>query len=158
MTISNDTRSRIKKVGEPIALFFGRLGLTPDGLTLVGFAITAVGAVLLGLEQWVAGGLVVFVGGVFDMFDGTLARATGRVSKLGAFMDSVVRPLGRGARLRRPDRRSRPRRLAGLDLPRRRGDGFCVPRQLCPGEGRGPRLHGGHGDGGDRHHARARSG
>ncbi len=36
-----------------------------------------------------AGGLVVFVGGVFDMFDGTLARATGRVSKLGAFMDSV---------------------------------------------------------------------
>ena len=30
-----------------------------------------------------------FVGGVFDMFDGTLARATGKVSPLGAFMDSV---------------------------------------------------------------------
>jgi CDP-diacylglycerol--glycerol-3-phosphate 3-phosphatidyltransferase len=89
MTISNDTRGRVKKVGEPIALFFGRLGLTPDGLTLIGFAITTIGAVLLGLQMWVAGGLVVFVGGVFDMFDGTLARATGRVSRLGAFMDSV---------------------------------------------------------------------
>ena len=89
MTISNETRGRVKKVGEPIALFFGRLGLTPDGLTLVGFAITTVGAVLLGLQLWLIGGLVVFVGGVFDMFDGTLARATGQVSKLGAFMDSV---------------------------------------------------------------------
>ena len=38
MTISNDTRGRVKKIGEPIALFFGRLGLTPDGLTLIGFA------------------------------------------------------------------------------------------------------------------------
>jgi CDP-diacylglycerol--glycerol-3-phosphate 3-phosphatidyltransferase len=89
MSISNDTRSSVKKVGEPIALFFGRLGLTPNGLTLIGFGITTIGAVLLGLQLWVVGGLVVFAGGVFDMFDGTLARATGRVSKLGAFMDSV---------------------------------------------------------------------
>ncbi len=89
MTISNDTRDRVKKVGEPIALFFGRLGLTPDALTLIGFGITAVGAALLWGQLWLAGGLVVFVGGVFDMFDGTLARATDRVSRLGAFMDSV---------------------------------------------------------------------
>jgi CDP-diacylglycerol--glycerol-3-phosphate 3-phosphatidyltransferase len=89
VAISNDTRGRVKKVGEPIALFFGRLGLTPNGLTLIGFAITVAGAVLLWDQLWVAGGLVVFAGGVFDMFDGTLARATGQVSKLGAFMDSV---------------------------------------------------------------------
>ena len=89
MTISNDSRDRIKKVFEPIALGMGRLGLTPDGLTLIGFGITAVGAVLLGAQLWLAGGLVMFVGGVFDMFDGTLARATGKVSPLGAFMDSV---------------------------------------------------------------------
>jgi CDP-diacylglycerol--glycerol-3-phosphate 3-phosphatidyltransferase len=89
MAISNDTRGRVKKIGEPIALFFGRLGLTPDGLTLIGFGITTIGAILLGLQLWVVGGLIVFAGGVFDMFDGTLARATGRVSKLGAFMDSV---------------------------------------------------------------------
>jgi len=89
MAISNQTRGRIKKTSEPLALFLGRLGLTPNGLTLIGFAITAAGAVLLALEQWIAGGIVVFVGGAFDMFDGTLARATGRVSRLGAFMDSV---------------------------------------------------------------------
>jgi CDP-diacylglycerol--glycerol-3-phosphate 3-phosphatidyltransferase len=89
MAISNETRGRIKKLGEPIALALGRLGLTPDGLTLVGFGITAIGAILLANQLWLAGGLVVFAGGAFDMFDGTLARATGRVSRLGAFMDSV---------------------------------------------------------------------
>ena len=89
MTISNDSRTRVKAAFEPIALAMGRAGLTPDALTLIGFAITVVGAVLLAMQLWLLGGLVVFVGGVFDMFDGTLARATGQVSRLGAFMDSV---------------------------------------------------------------------
>lgn len=89
MTISNDSRTRIKKVFEPIALGMGRLGLTPDALTLIGFAITVIGAVLISQQLWLAGGVVILFGGIFDLFDGTLARATGRVSSLGAFMDSV---------------------------------------------------------------------
>jgi phosphatidylglycerophosphate synthase len=89
MTISNDSRARVKRAFEPIALGLGRLGLTPDALTLIGFAITVVGAILIADERWLAGGIVIFLGGVFDMFDGTLARATGRASNLGAFMDSV---------------------------------------------------------------------
>jgi CDP-diacylglycerol--glycerol-3-phosphate 3-phosphatidyltransferase len=89
MAISNESRARVKKVFEPIALGMGRLGLTPDALTLIGFGTTVVGAVLIAAQQWLLGGLVVLFGGVFDMFDGTLARATGRVSRLGAFMDSV---------------------------------------------------------------------
>jgi CDP-diacylglycerol--glycerol-3-phosphate 3-phosphatidyltransferase len=94
MTISNESRGRIKKVFEPIALGMGRLGLTPDALTLIGFAITAVGAFLVGAQAWVVGGLVVFIGGVFDMFDGTLARATGQTSRFGAFLDSTFDKAG----------------------------------------------------------------
>lgn len=89
MTISNRSRDVIKGIFEPIALAMGRAGLTPDGLTLIGFAITTTGAILVALQHWTIGGIVVFVGGAFDMFDGTLARATGRVSRWGAFMDSV---------------------------------------------------------------------
>src|SRR5512147_2231843 len=89
VTISNDSRARVKKAFEPIALGMGRVGLTPDALTLIGFAITVVGAGLIANQLWLAGGVVIFLGGVFDMFDGTLARATGRVSNFGAFMDSV---------------------------------------------------------------------
>jgi CDP-diacylglycerol---glycerol-3-phosphate 3-phosphatidyltransferase len=89
MTLSNERRDRFKDAFVPLALAMGRIGLTPDALTLIGFAITIVGAILLSQQLWLAGGLVVFLGGVFDMFDGTLARATGRVSRVGAFMDSV---------------------------------------------------------------------
>jgi CDP-diacylglycerol--glycerol-3-phosphate 3-phosphatidyltransferase len=89
VAISNDVRDRAKRLGEPVALLLGRLGLTPDALTVLGFGITAGGAALLWNQLWLAGGLVVLAGGLFDMFDGTLARATGRATKLGAFMDSV---------------------------------------------------------------------
>jgi CDP-diacylglycerol--glycerol-3-phosphate 3-phosphatidyltransferase len=89
VTISNESRGRIKKVFEPIALAMGRVGLTPNGLTLIGFGISVVGAALLAAQAWLIGGIVVFIGGAFDMFDGTLARATGKVSPFGAFMDSV---------------------------------------------------------------------
>jgi CDP-diacylglycerol---glycerol-3-phosphate 3-phosphatidyltransferase len=90
MTISNQTRSRIKRLGEPLALALGRAGLTPDGLTCIGFGITAVGAALLANRLWLAGGLVVLGGASFDMLDGVLARASGRVSRFGAFLDSVL--------------------------------------------------------------------
>jgi phosphatidylglycerophosphate synthase len=89
LTTSNQARDRVKGAFEPIVLALGRLGLTPDALTLIGFAITVGGAALLAMQQWLLGGIVILVGGVFDMFDGTLARATGRVSRLGAFLDSV---------------------------------------------------------------------
>ena len=94
--VNPETRTRVKKLGEPIALFFGRLGVTPNGLTLIGFAITIVAAILAGAQLWLAAGIVVIVGGVFDMFDGTLARATGKVSSVGAFMDSVFDRWGEG--------------------------------------------------------------
>lgn len=87
--IAPETRARVRRLAEPVALALGRLGLTPDALTVIGFAITAIGALLAAGQAWVVAGIVMFAGGAFDMFDGTLARATGRVSRTGAFMDSV---------------------------------------------------------------------
>jgi len=88
--VSPGLRARIRDLAEPIARGLGRLGLTPDALTVIGFGITVVGAVLIAQQLWLLGGVVIFVGGVFDLFDGTLARATGRTSPLGAFYDSVL--------------------------------------------------------------------
>jgi CDP-diacylglycerol--glycerol-3-phosphate 3-phosphatidyltransferase len=86
---SQDLRTRVRHLGEPVALFFGRLGLTPNALTLLGFLITVAGAALAAAGLWLAAGIVVFLGGAFDLFDGALARATGRASKVGAFLDSI---------------------------------------------------------------------
>ena len=68
---------------------FGRLGLTPNALTVLGFGISVVAAVAASQQAWIAAGLLVIFGGVFDLFDGALARATNKVSRLGAFLDSV---------------------------------------------------------------------
>ena len=82
-------RSRVRSLMEPIALGFGRLGLTPNALTVIGFLIACAAAILAAAQWWLVAGLLVVFGGVFDLFDGALARATGKVSKLGAFMDST---------------------------------------------------------------------
>ena len=82
-------RSRVRAGAEPIAQGFGRVGLTPNMLTVIGFLIAAVGAVLAAKQAWLVSGLVVAFGAIFDLFDGALARATGRTSRLGAFLDST---------------------------------------------------------------------
>ncbi len=74
----------------PVARSMERVGLTPNAVTLIGLLIAIGGAALVAVGVWWAGGVVVLFGGVFDMFDGALARMTGRASKFGALLDSVV--------------------------------------------------------------------
>jgi phosphatidylglycerophosphate synthase len=94
--VSPELRARVRGVATPIAVGFGRLGLTPNHLTLIGFGIAIVAAVVAAQQAWIAAGVLLVVGGVFDLFDGALARATGTTSRLGAFMDSVFDRAGEG--------------------------------------------------------------
>jgi phosphatidylglycerophosphate synthase len=94
--VSPELRARVRGVATPIAVGFGRLGLTPNHLTLIGFGIAIVAAVAAAQQAWIAAGVLLVVGGVFDLFDGALARATGTTSRLGAFMDSVFDRAGEG--------------------------------------------------------------
>src|SRR5687767_15972751 len=50
---------------------------------------------LLAAAAFIAGhtqgaGLLLIVAGLFDLFDGSLARASGQVTEFGAFLDSVI--------------------------------------------------------------------
>jgi len=94
--VTPELRTRVRGLAEPIARGFGRLGLTPNHLTLIGFAIAIVAAWAAASQAWLAAGVLVLVGGVFDLFDGALARATGTASRFGAFMDSVFDRWGEG--------------------------------------------------------------
>jgi len=87
--VSPATRRRVRDLATPIARGLGRLGLTPNALTVIGFAGTCVAAGAAALQWWLAAGVLVLVFGIFDLFDGTLARATGKASRLGAFLDST---------------------------------------------------------------------
>ena len=94
--VSPSLRDRVRGIATPVALAMGRVGLTPNALTLIGFGGTVLAAIAAGLQAWTLAGILVLVFGIFDLFDGTLARATGRASRLGAFMDSVFDRWGEG--------------------------------------------------------------
>jgi phosphatidylglycerophosphate synthase len=94
--VTPELRARVRGVATPIATAFGRVGLTPNHLTLIGFAIAVVAAIAAAQQAWFVAGLLVVFGGVFDLFDGALARVTGTASRLGAFMDSVFDRAGEG--------------------------------------------------------------
>ena len=88
--VSPSFRTRFRSsIEQPVAAVFARTGLSPNALTLIGFAIAIVGAWLAANQSWLLAGLVVGFGAIFDLFDGALARATNRTSKFGAFMDST---------------------------------------------------------------------
>jgi len=87
--VSPTARARVRELATPVARGLGRLGLTPNALTVIGFLGTCVGALAAALQAWPAAGILVLAFGIFDLFDGALARATGRVSRLGAFLDST---------------------------------------------------------------------
>jgi CDP-diacylglycerol--glycerol-3-phosphate 3-phosphatidyltransferase len=94
--ISPEQRSGLRARVEPIALAMARAGLTPNMLTLIGFGIASLGGVLAALGWWTLAGIVATAGAGFDLFDGAVARATGKESKLGAFMDSTFDRWGEG--------------------------------------------------------------
>ncbi len=74
----------------PIGYALFRLHLRPNHLTLAGLGVS-----LLAASAFVAGrtrsaGFLLILAGLFDFFDGSLARASGQVTPFGAFLDSVI--------------------------------------------------------------------
>ena len=88
--LTTDERSQIKRIGEPIALLLGRIGFSPDALTLVGFGIVLVATAQVAIGNWAIAAGILIAGTLFDGLDGTLARATNRVTSFGAFFDSSL--------------------------------------------------------------------
>jgi len=84
------TKERARRAIAPLVSVLARLGLTPNMLTVTGVVLNAgVGAVIAaGFVQ--VGGFLLILTSAFDLLDGALAKATGRGSKFGAFLDSTL--------------------------------------------------------------------
>jgi CDP-diacylglycerol---glycerol-3-phosphate 3-phosphatidyltransferase len=68
---------------------FGARG-NPNFFTVMGFLATLAASVLIIGDLWIAGGLMIILSGLFDLFDGALARNLGKVTPFGGFLDSVL--------------------------------------------------------------------
>ena len=79
-----------RRAAERFIAPFARTGITPNGLTVLGFLLNVLAGAVLAYGAFVLGGLLVLIGGAFDMFDGAMARATNRKTVFGEFLDSTM--------------------------------------------------------------------
>ena len=82
-----------RQISGPMTRQLLRTRITPDLATVLAFAATLVAAGLIATgDRWamVAGGLGVLLGSALDGVDGELARVSGRASRRGAVMDTLL--------------------------------------------------------------------
>ena len=86
----------LRYVEVPGARLMRSLGFSPNLVSLMGFSVSMGAASLVGAGFLLAGGVVFWVGGVFDLLDGALARLQGKTTRFGALLDSTLDRLGEG--------------------------------------------------------------
>lgn len=74
----------------PVTGMLAKMGVSPNMVTFAGLLGAGVSAWLISEGMLWAGGVAMLLAGALDMFDGSLARSTGKASPFGALLDSVV--------------------------------------------------------------------
>lgn len=82
-------REKVKPWVEKSAKPFAKIGLRPNHITIIALLIGIIAGWLFYSGEYTWAGLVVLLGGFFDMIDGSVARLTGQVTELGGLLDSV---------------------------------------------------------------------
>jgi CDP-diacylglycerol--glycerol-3-phosphate 3-phosphatidyltransferase len=75
---------------DPLVTPLARMGVTPNMISVFGFAGNVAAGALAGAGMFVAAGCVMLLFSALDLLDGALARKTGTVTKFGAVFDSVL--------------------------------------------------------------------
>ncbi|HDH04555.1 MAG TPA: CDP-alcohol phosphatidyltransferase family protein [Nitrospirae bacterium] len=73
----------------PLSSLAKTININPNLITIAGFVITTAAAITLPQNLALGGALILF-GGLFDIFDGIIARVNNRSTNFGAFLDSVL--------------------------------------------------------------------
>jgi CDP-diacylglycerol--glycerol-3-phosphate 3-phosphatidyltransferase len=80
-----------------VVLRMARVGITPNQVTLAGFAGNVGAGVLAARGEFLIAGIVTLLASGLDLLDGALARATGKASAFGAVLDSTLDRLSEAA-------------------------------------------------------------
>ncbi len=88
--LSERLREWTQGIRAPVGRLLGSLGISPNGLTVLGYLLSLLVAYVLSTGRLQAGGVLVAVAALFDALDGAVAREMGQTSTFGAFFDSVM--------------------------------------------------------------------
>ena len=80
----------VRRHAEALMSALGRVPLTPNQVTVIGFALTCVAAGLAAFGHLLAAGIVLIFAGTCDILDGAVARSTNASYPYGAFLDSTL--------------------------------------------------------------------
>lgn len=83
-------RHAVYRLIEPLTSYLTRHRVHPNLLTTIGFLVTMSSALAFHQRHVRTAGLLVLLGGFFDILDGRVARLTKLGSKFGAFYDSTL--------------------------------------------------------------------
>jgi CDP-diacylglycerol--glycerol-3-phosphate 3-phosphatidyltransferase len=86
--------AKVRQLGrgvlDPIARLVGRTGISPNGITLIGFLLMVFVGVVLSQGYLRLAGVLLILAAFFDAIDGAVARMQDRVTRFGAFFDSTM--------------------------------------------------------------------
>src|ERR1044071_408306 len=88
--ISDAIGAACKRMIDAIVRALTRSRINPNLLTFIGLLINIGCAALYGYGKFFGAGLLMIFANLFDMLDGQVARLRGRVTRFGAFFDSVI--------------------------------------------------------------------
>lgn len=87
----NKLRSSFNVLFHRIAIILSRTGLTPNALTTLSLVIAIAGYLMIvETKSGLVLAVTIALSGLMDAVDGALARLLGRVTRAGAFLDSLV--------------------------------------------------------------------
>jgi len=80
----------------PIAQTLARSDISPNHVTVAGLVVNLIAAWLITRGDYFFAGVMYLFGGGFDLLDGMLARATNKVTAVGAYLDSTLDRISAG--------------------------------------------------------------
>ncbi|MCE4611184.1 MAG: CDP-alcohol phosphatidyltransferase family protein, partial [Desulfurococcales archaeon] len=81
-----------RPLAEMVALFIAKRApwVTPNMVSIASFALALVASILIAMGYLPVGGVLVQISSIVDGVDGSLARITGRASRSGGFLDTML--------------------------------------------------------------------
>ncbi len=83
-------RKRFSPISVKVGMLFSRLPLTPNQWTLFSILPAILSAYFLVNEEFLPAAMLFGTAAFFDIVDGSVARVTGRVTKRGAYLDTMA--------------------------------------------------------------------
>jgi len=88
--LTDRVRQWSRGVINPIVRLVSRTGISPNGVTVIGFLLMVVVGLVLSQGYLRLAGVLLILAALFDAIDGALARMQDRVTHFGAFFDSTL--------------------------------------------------------------------